>query len=285
MGLVLPKEEKWSVGKSSQDNTGIAALLGLIAGQMKTGQQTATSAENVPGDLPEGVDPEDFRQVPKVREVGGVLTQQPEWERKEDPDRTEADVVMQIDRTLDLLGWMKDEFKEGKYQTGPLQWRWSDKLPGSSTYMKIAGTPEEQSFKQINQRMLQAYLLAQSGVQRGFKEITWLSSAIPNTEQNPEAFLESIDTFTKELGMNRQNVVGHLRQRGKAVGGIKDYFRVVPEDVYEISSNQPKAKTPIPGISSGDKLKSQALDAIKGDPARRKAIAEKYRNKTGEDLF
>ena len=200
-------------------------LAGYILGQKKAGGQISASTQNVPGQLPGGVDPDDFRQEPKVREVGGVLVQNPEWVRKPDPDKSEADVIMNIDQTVNQLDELDRKMKSGVYATGPFQYRWTQ-FPGAGRYMKTVGTPEEQAFRQENDRLLQSYLLAQSGVQRGFKEIGWLSSAIVNTEQIPSAYSESAKTMRSELLRNRENAVNALRQRGKAISGIREFSAV-----------------------------------------------------------
>lgn len=217
-----PSVAKPNFGGSGNSQQNV--LLGYMLGQMKGQGQRELSGQNVPGNLPEGVDPDDFRMIPKVRDVGGALVQNPEWERKPDPDMSEADVVSNIDKAISESDSLISELKSKNYKTGPFQWRWSNKLPGASTYMRQTGSPEEQAFKQRVDRMLQTYLLAQSGVQRGFKEIGWLQSAIPNTEQYPAAFEESAKAFKKDLLRNRQNTVNALRQRGKAISSMRDYI-------------------------------------------------------------
>ena len=198
-------------------------LLAYMLGQQKAGGQRQLSQQSVPGNLPQGVDSEDYRMEPKVREIGGSLVQNPEWVRKDDPNNEEADVIQHIDSTISDIENLSNELRSKNYKTGPFQWRWSNTFPGGATYMKSVGSPEEQAFKQRVDRMLQSYLLAQSGVQRGFKEISWLQSAIPNTEQFPAAFEEASKTMKEDMIRNRSNVINALRMRGKAIGGYNEY--------------------------------------------------------------
>jgi len=171
---------------------------------------------------------ESYRVVPdKLNRAGTrVLSTKLEGGPKEKKaltaDQTNAligteDAIASLEKMMSMYDKMKD-----RTETGPFSARyWT---PGGffgkmgNLAMNIRGTPEEAAFKQLSLRFLNAYIKAQTGAQRGMKEVDWLSSAVPNPGNDREdMFINNMNVALKELKENRRRIGAFLDTAGYSV--------------------------------------------------------------------
>jgi len=104
--------------------------------------------------------------------------------------------------------------QEKQFKTGPLSPRFYRGNIGNAA-MQYLGTPEERVFKAENERFVNDYITAQTGAQRGFKEMTWLQTAIPSPSQDtPENYLVNAQSALEDLIRNRDQMLQMLEETG-----------------------------------------------------------------------
>ena len=100
------------------------------------------------------------------------------------------------------------------YQTGPLSPRFY-RGPVGNIAMQYLGTPEERTFKAEVERFTNDYITAQTGAQRGFKEMQWLQTAIPNASvDTPKNFLANARSALQDLQDNQSEMTRMLNEGG-----------------------------------------------------------------------
>ena len=107
--------------------------------------------------------------------------------------------------------------QEKGYQTGPLSPRFYRGAAGNLA-MQYRGTPDERAFKAEVERFTNDYITAQTGAQRGFKEMDWLKTAIPNASADiPENFQANAASALQDLEDNRTQMLQMLEETGYRV--------------------------------------------------------------------
>src|SRR3990167_1003544 len=108
------------------------------------------------------------------------------------------------------------------YKTGPLSPRFQRGTLGNIA-MQYRGTPEERAFKAENERFANDYITAQTGAQRGFKEMAWLQTAIPNASADtPENYLANAYSALKDLEDDKQQMTQMLEEGGYKAPTLAD---------------------------------------------------------------
>ena len=134
--------------------------------------------------------------------------------------------IEQTDKAIMRLQGLIGEMKKGQFKTGPLSPRFHRGTIGNVA-MQYRGTVPEADFKAANERFVNEYITAQTGAQRGFKEMQWLGTAIPNVgEQIPEKFLPIAMKTLEELNANRKQMVEIL---GAAGYQAEDIQKIAPQ--------------------------------------------------------
>lgn len=112
-----------------------------------------------------------------------------------------------------LQGLIKD-MQENKHKTGPLSPRFFRGNLGNVA-MQYSKDAKGANFKAANERFINEYLTAQTGAQRGFKEIQWLSTAVPNPATDlPENYINKANSTLAELESNRNSMIQTLKDAG-----------------------------------------------------------------------
>ena len=145
------------------------------------------------------------------------------------PPSGQMTAINQVDRAINRLEGLISSMETEKFKTGPLSLRFQRGKAGN-IYAQYKGTPKEVDFKAKNERFMNEYITAQTGAQRGFKEMAWLATAVPNVEQDlPENFLQKAKTTLSELKQNKDNMVNLLQQSGYQMGTLPVQQTMQPE--------------------------------------------------------
>jgi len=106
---------------------------------------------------------------------------------------------------------------EYKFKTGPMSFRYTPEdipLGIGQRYASAVSTPEETQFTADLTATQAAYAKAESGVQRGFKEIQFLTSAMPRGTLAPEKLIAVAESAIGRQLINMDNVVKSLENAG-----------------------------------------------------------------------
>lgn len=123
-----------------------------------------------------------------------------------------------IARLEDLINTVK----KTPMATGPFSGRFQ-RGPIANAYIQSVGSPEEVDFKGRSERFINSYLTAETGVQRGFKEIQYLATAIPNPAvDNPTNFLRKAESSIGEMKQKRNFMMQLLQQGGYTAQELQD---------------------------------------------------------------
>ena len=126
-------------------------------------------------------------------------------------------VLESTDKAITRLQKLIQVQQEKQYKTGPMSPRFYSGNLGNVA-MQYAGSPEERVFKAENQRFTNDYITAQTGAQRGFKEVQWLQNAIPNPAQDtPENYLANAQSALEDLQRNKTQMLQTLKDAGYRV--------------------------------------------------------------------
>ena len=122
--------------------------------------------------------------------------------------------LQSTDRAIVRLKKLIQTQKEKQFKTGPLSPRFYRGTVGNAA-MQYVGSPEERVFKAENERFTNDYLTAQTGAQRGFKEMQWLQTAIPNAASDtPENYVTNAESALQDLIENRDRMLQGLEESG-----------------------------------------------------------------------
>ncbi len=121
--------------------------------------------------------------------------------------------INQLMDTISKAETLKSMSETGKYKTGPMALMYSD-LPGASTFRGIKATPEEANFKALLQDFSASYITSKTGAQRGFKEMQWLESAMPNWRMAPNQFQKVSDGVISQLEKNLNTMIKNAKSAG-----------------------------------------------------------------------
>ena len=170
------------------------------------------------GFLPEGQVSEDDGQTQvdlgdKTYTLSDDLAaQQAEQEKRKKtiPD-SDKDTLAALSNSVGVMGAIKD--KAGPMRVSPTSLRYGTS-PIANEYGKYVLTPEQSQFKSDLTDAVNQYLKAQTGVSRGFKEIAYLSSALPEGRQKPENFTANAEAVIGRSIMQMEHIVEALKKSG-----------------------------------------------------------------------
>src|SRR3990167_1737197 len=162
--------------------------------------------------------------------VGGdsprATFRRPSGSEKRPVTTEQVKAIEQTDKAIMRLQGLIGEMQKSQFKTGPLSPRFHRGTIGNVA-MQYRGTVPEADFKAANERFVNEYITAQTGAQRGFKEMQWLGTAIPNVgEQIPEKFLPIAMKTLEELNANRKQMVNILDAAGYRA---EDIQKIAPQ--------------------------------------------------------
>ncbi|MBX4201214.1 hypothetical protein KW786_03795, partial [Candidatus Parcubacteria bacterium] len=164
--------------------------------------------------------------------------------------------ILDTEEASNMLQDLQQTEKKSVFPTGPFNMAYnSGNVPFTgfnpgAAYLQAKGRPGEVDFLKKNERFINKYLSAQTGAQRGFKEIEFLSSAVPNPKRDvPKNYLSSAKASLDELATNRASMFAALDAAGyradeieAALDGLRQKKGVMPSGKNQNRSAIPKAK-------------------------------------------
>ena len=208
----LPLEEASALrleqGKSDMIQRRTAAAMGQFS------PSTATGPGNAPSSPSMGLSPSSGLPLKGV--TTNLATGAVQIKRGYEPTpegRMEA--VLNYSTAIRRLKELRTEMQTAKYGTGPASMRFQRGL-FPNLYANVVGTPEEINFRDKASRYVNEYLTAQTGAQRGFKEIQFLEPTIPNPAYDaPATYLLKSKTSLKEMQSNLQSALEVMKAQGQ----------------------------------------------------------------------
>lgn len=204
--------------------------------------------------------PEDYILKKKETKVRGIPTLIDVPELK--PDFSDSQ-LKSLNDSVSVLQILDDiEKTSPKMKTGAFSGRFDQNIPFNQKYMALMGTPEEAQFKSDLTDLSTTYASAKTGAQRGFKEIQWLSSAIP-TGDLPSDKLTAVASKARErMSINMRNMLISAEKNGVRLGGyrstLNELIKQYPLDKHPFGAIEKKDK---PKISDEKKVEYNKLRA------------------------
>lgn len=162
-----------------------------------------------------------------------------------DQDETIRDIVKtlnQVDRLEELSPKVTTGYFEGR--------RFEPQFPFNRLLMGISPAKEDIEFKSTLTQVKASHAKAESGVQRGFKEIEFLKMAMPDPTYNPAGFMASTQEAKRRTELNLRNVLIGADRQGKRLGieyrqMMQDLIEKYPLEQYPFGIKKTiKTKTP-----------------------------------------
>lgn len=159
--------------------------------------------------------------------------------KKTIPD-SDKDTLSSLGNSIGIMGAIKD--KAGPMGVSPMSLRYGTS-PIANEYGKYTLNPEQSQFKADLTEAVNQYLKAQTGVQRGFKEISFLSSALPEGRQKPENFTANAEAVIGRSIMQMEHIVDALKKSGydttQFEGDVQKYKEQYSQYVTRYESQKP----------------------------------------------
>lgn len=180
-----------------------------------------------------------------------------------------AKTLNQIDRLEELAPNVETGYVAGR--------RFEPQFPFNRLLMGINPKKEDIEFKSTLTQVKASHAKAESGVQRGFKEIEFLKMAMPDPTYNPEGFLNSTQEAKRRTELNLRNTLIAADRQGKRLGleyrqTMADLIEAYPLEQYPfgikksiVGKQTQKDITP--------EIAKQILKEVGGDKIKAREIA------------
>ena len=198
------------------------ALQQAQGGQMSLTPEAITNAAqamNRQPQIPPGINGLEFQgmtlgKTPSLRFV------KPKIEEKKSLTSEQNQAISGAMATISNLKALKDMKKNIK--TG---WLTPQGLPFGVNIARKQGKIPDIKFAQLLRLLQSNFITSQTGAQRGFPEIQWLSIALPTGDIADKAFNDIADSSIDNMKRNFYNMLLHAKRTGKEIG---DYEKMLP---------------------------------------------------------